>query len=63
MIAMMPLLLLVLMLLLLPPAAIGERASKEDATITKTKDGGNCLMKFSAIFFLASSIVIFLSLF
>ena len=53
-------LLLLLLLLLLPLAAIGERANKDDATITKTKtifDGGNCLLKFSAIFLLASLIV------
>ena len=50
-------LLLLLLLVLLPLAAIGERANKDDATITKTKtifDGGNCYLKFSAIF-LASS--------
>ena len=52
-------LLLLLLMLVLPLAAIGERATKDDATITNTKtivDGGNCLLKFSAIFLLASSI-------
>jgi hypothetical protein len=52
-------LLMLMLLLLLPHAATGERGNKDDATITKTKtiaDGGNCLLKFSAIFLLASSI-------
>jgi hypothetical protein len=52
-------LLLLLLLLVLPHAAIGERANKDDATITKTKtivDGDNCLLKFSTIFLFASLI-------
>ena len=52
-------LLLLLLMLVLPLAAIGERGNKDDATITKTKtiiDEGNCFLKFSAIFVLASSI-------